>query len=66
MDEVDTSNVIPLRKQIGFLNMLHTVLKKLNNLIGQHIDQLMTTLLNILKLCQACLERRDMVIVLFF
>ena len=66
IDEVDVSHVIPLRKQIGYLNMLHTVLKKLSNLIGQHIDHLMTTVLNILKLCQVCLEKRDMVRMLFF
>ncbi|XP_065052935.1 small subunit processome component 20 homolog isoform X2 [Rhopilema esculentum] len=53
--------VIPLRKQIGFLHMLHTILTRLSGLIVPHVDHLLKTLLDILEKCQMCLERRNQI-----
>ena len=59
--DIDLHHVIPLRKQIGFLNMLQTILTRLSSSIQSHVDFLLNTLLDVLSTCQECLKKRDMV-----
>ncbi len=56
--DVRLDKVIPLRKQIGYMNMLKTILKRLANSVQDHVPKLFKILLALLRICALCLEQR--------
>eukprot|EP00794_Sanderia_malayensis_P003704 gene3704-4224_t len=50
--------MIPLRKQIGFLNMLKTILTRLGGSVKKHVMELFRILLELLHISSSCLEQR--------
>ena len=55
------TKVVPLRKQLGFLNMFSQLIDVLGIQASQHLPRLLEILFYCLRICRDSLEQRDKV-----
>ena len=57
----DLSNIVPLKKQLGFLGMASDIFKKMANHAVSFFPSILQIILSILSTCAFALEHRDTV-----
>ena len=61
MSVISLSKVVPLRKQLGFLNMFSQLIEVLGTQASQYLPQLLEILFYCLQICKDALEQRGKV-----
>ena len=61
MSVISLSKVVPLRKQLGFLNMFSQLIEVLGTQASQYLPRLLEILFYCLQICKDALEQRGKV-----